>query len=112
MMSPALKETFCAAIVMIVIQSPSAAQDNFPKLQFGLSAGVFVYQGDLAAEALGSYKTLRPVINFLASGFLSSSFLIRGNLAFGGLRGDDAVYDEPEYRKQRSFNFHSPVLEL
>jgi len=28
------------------------------------------------------------------------------------LRGNDAAYDHPEYRQQRAFNFHSPVIEL
>jgi len=37
---------------------------------------------------------------------------VRANLAFGGLSGDDAKYDNPEYRKQRNFNFRSPVAEI
>jgi uncharacterized protein DUF6089 len=98
--------------MIIGIHLSSAAQGNVPKYQFGLSAGVFVYQGDLTPEPLGSYKTLTPLINFQASKLLSSSILLRGNLAFGGLHGDDALYAEPTYRKQRAFNFHSPVLEL
>lgn len=111
-MKSAWKEILCALTMIIGIQLSAAAQTNLPKYQFGFSAGVFVYQGDLTPEPLGAYKTLTPIINFLASKFISSSILLRGNLAFGGLHGDDAVYNEPEYRKQRAFNFHSPVLEL
>lgn len=88
------------------------AQVNVPKFQFGIGAGTFIYQGDLTPSSIGSYKTLKPVINIFASKFLSSSFSLRANLAFGGLKGDDAKYDNPEYRQQRNFNFRTPVTEI
>jgi hypothetical protein len=105
------KRIFSAMIVLTVIEFTVSAQNNVPKFQLGLAVGVFVYQGDLTPEALGSYRTIRPAINLFASKLMSPSFAVRTNLAFGGLRGDDAAYDQPEYRKQRAFNFKSPVLE-
>lgn len=111
-MKSILKEIFCVIVILVRIHFIAEAQTNIPKFQFGFSAGTFVYQGDLTPDALGSYKTLRPAINLFASKFLSSSFALRGNLAFGGLRGNDAAYDHPEYRQQRNFNFRSPVIEL
>lgn len=107
------RKIFCAVLITTLACFASDAQViNLPKYQFGISGGVFVYQGDLAAEDFGSYQTLKPAVNLFVSKLLSASFAARGNLAFGGLRGDDAVYNEPEYRRQRNFNFHSPVLEL
>jgi hypothetical protein len=107
-----LKEIFCVIVILVRTQFTSEAQTNSPKFQLGISAGTFIYQGDLTPSALGSYKTLRPAINLFASKFLSSSFALRGNLAFGELRGNDAAYDHPEYRQQRNFNFRSPAIEL
>ena len=110
-MKSILRKIFFAAAIT-TLGTTANAQSNLAKYQFGIHTGVFVYQGDLTPETFGSYKTLRPVIQFFGSRFLSSSFLLRANLAFGSLRGDDAKYDEPAYRQQRNFNFHSPVMEL
>ncbi len=93
--------------------SPSLHSQAFnPKFQFGVGAGTFIYQGDLTPSALGSYRTIRPVINLFASKFINRSFSIRSNVALGSLKGDDSKYENPEYRQQRNFNFRSPVTEL
>lgn len=78
----------------------------------GGSIGVFVYQGDLAPSAAGSFKTMRPGINLWVSKGINPVFSWRANLAFSQLRGDDAKYDHPAYRQQRNFNFRSSVAEL
>ncbi len=88
------------------------AQINIAKFQFGLSACTLIYQGDLTPSAIGSYRTLRPMVNLFASKFIGPAFALRGNLAIGPLRGNDAAYDTPEYRRHRNFNFHSPVAEV
>ncbi len=86
--------------------------NNNPKFQFGVGAGTFIYQGDLAPSSIGSYRTMKPVINLFAAKLFSPSFSLRANLAFGGLKGDDAKYSNPEYRQHRSFNFRTPVAEV
>ena len=111
-MKSILKASLCVLIIIAGSPITLDAQTNIQKFQFGINAGTFVYQGDLAPSALGSYKTLRPAVSLFASKFLSSSFAIRGNFAFGGLRGNDATYDQPDYRRHRAFNFRSPVLEF
>lgn len=87
-------------------------QVNAPKYQFGIGAGAFIYEGDLTPSAVGSYKTLKPTINFFVAKLFSPSFALRANIAFGKLKGDDAKYDHPDYRQQRNFNFTSPVFEI
>jgi hypothetical protein len=99
-------------LILIQINFNAQAQTSIQKFQFGVSIGTFVYQGDLAPSALGSYKTLKPAINLFASKLMSPSFALRGNLAFGKLKGDDAKYSSPAYRQQRNFYFTSPVVEL
>lgn len=108
-----LKEAFFILVPFYVCTPAIYSQtNNNPKFQFGVGAGTFIYQGDLTPSALGSYRTMKPVISLFASKFLTPSFSARANLAFGGLRGDDAKYSNPAYRQQRNFNFRSPVAEL
>jgi len=111
-MKPILRKIFFVLLLLAPVCFTCDAQDNMPKYLFGISSGVFVYQGDLTPETLGSYKTVRPLIQLLASKFINSSFLLRGNVVFGGLHGDEAMYDQPEYRQQRAFRFHSRVVEI
>ena len=88
------------------------AQSNLSNWQFGASGGVFVYQGQLAPSALGSYKTLKPSINLYFSRILTPSFSLRSNLALGALKGDESRYSEPAYRKERNLAFHTPIAEV
>src|SRR6186997_1663103 len=90
----------------------ATCQSNFSKFELGVNAGVFVYQGDLTPSKLGSYKTLKPELSFFVNRKLNAVFSLRTNLAFGGLKGDDASYSSPEYRQQRNLNFKSPLFEI
>jgi hypothetical protein len=111
-MKTTLNAATCLFLILSVNCFSANAQTNVPKFQFGISAGTFIYQGDLTPSLFGSYRTLKPAINLFASKLFSSSFSLRTNLAFGKLKGDDAKYDKPEYRQQRNFNFTSPVVEI
>jgi Domain of unknown function (DUF6089) len=88
------------------------AQINLSKYEVGLSGGVFVYQGDLTPQTLGSYKTLKPQFALHIYRILSPSFSVRFNFNRGKLYGNDAAYSNPEWRKQRSFAFTTPVTEV
>lgn len=85
---------------------------NVPKYQLGLGVGGFVYMGDLSPSSLGSYKTTQPGFALSAARLFSPSFSLRANLAIGSLRGDEAKYDQPEYRAHRAFAFKSSLVEL
>ncbi len=102
-----------AAIVISCISYLEAgAQNNRNRYELGAAVSSFIYQGDLTIHRLGSFETMRLGFNLHGSKIMSHSFLLRANLAIGGLKGDDARYDNPEFRKQRNFNFRSPVTEL
>jgi hypothetical protein len=88
------------------------AQTNTPKFEIGAGLAGFVYQGDLTPNSLGSFRTIRPGLVLSAAKLLDASFAIRVNAAFGGLKGDETRYDNPEYRKLRAFKFRTPVIEL
>lgn len=99
-------------LVLIGSMGIAKAQLNLSNWQVGINGGVFVYQGDLTPSALGSYKTLKPTVGFYISRILNPSFILRTNLAFGKLKGDDAKYNSPAYRRQRNLSFTSPVTEI
>jgi Domain of unknown function (DUF6089) len=88
------------------------AQINVAKYEIGIAAAGFIYQGDLTPRQFGSFETIRFGINIHGSKIMSRSFLVRANIAMGGLKGDDGVYDDPPFRKQRNFNFRSSVTEV
>lgn len=111
-----MKSVFKKTILSIIIVSGNIyfanAQINLSKYEVGLSAGVFVYQGDLTPQQFGSYKTLKPQFALHFYRILSPAFSVRLTLNRGKLYGNDAKYSNPEWRQQRNFNFNTPVTEI
>lgn len=100
------------AVILILSINYTQAQLVIPKYEIGAGLSGFIYLGDLTTHRFGSIETIRPGIQLHVSKLINRSFMLRTNLAFGVLRGDDAKYETPEYRKQRNFNFKTPVIEL
>ena len=90
----------------------SNAQNKLSKYEFGINAGLFLYQGDLTPRVEGAVETPGFGVNIFASRILSPSFSLRTNLGIGSLSGDDSRYAKPEWRRQRNFNFHTPLIEV
>ena len=85
---------------------------TIPKHEIGGSIGMFVYQGDLTPEVAGAFKTPGFAINLFYNRLLSRSFSLRTNLAHGKIWADEANYDNPAWRKQRSFWFNTRTTEI
>jgi hypothetical protein len=101
------------AVILFSFQSIAAvSQLDLSKYQIGVTAGFFVYQGDLTPSRLGSFQTMRFTGSLFISRILNPSFSLRTNLAFGSITASDANYAKPEWRRQRNFNFSSPVFEI
>ncbi|MGC4104533.1 DUF6089 family protein [Ferruginibacter sp.] len=111
-----MKSVFNKTVLTIFFVSGTAyystAQINLSKYEIGLNAGVFVYQGDLTPQQLGSYKTMKPQLALQLYRILNPYFSVRLNINRGKLYGNDAVYSNPDWRKYRNFNFTTPVTEL
>ena len=91
----------------------SSAQLELPaKYEAGVNVGLYVYQGDLVPSILGSFRTARPGLGIYIGRIISPSFT--AGLAFNvsSLKGDDALYDKPAFRKHRAFKFKSSLKEL
>lgn len=100
------------AVAILLSGNDAYCQTNVSKYEFGINAGLTIYQGDLTPSALGSFKTKQLYLSGFASRILNPFFSLRTNLAYGRLKGDDAKYSHPDYRQQRNFNFRSPLLEI
>ncbi|CAN5695714.1 DUF6089 family protein [soil metagenome] len=104
--------TLFTFLFVFIIVNTTKAQRDFSKWQIGINGGILVYQGDLSQQDIGSYKTVQPVGGLYISRVLSSSFLLRTNLAIGRLYGNDASNNSPSWRRKRNYAFTTPVAEV
>ena len=110
---PGIPICFLFVLLLSYLNSKGQIKEtNVPKAEIGVSFSSFIYQGDLTPEDFGSSKTIRYGVFLHYSKILNSAFMLRTNLAFGSLRGDDSKYDDPEYRQQRNFKFKTGLLEI
>mgnify|MGYP000935944430 CR=1 FL=1 len=109
-----IKPTPVLALAGFVFFASSKAysQLNLSKWQVGANVGAFIYQGDLTPSPIGSYRTASPGFGLHISRVLSPSFLARTNFQRANLKGDDAVYASPSWRRDRNFMFSTPVTEI
>lgn len=111
-MDNSLKKWTILCFSFFSLSVSAIAQSNHPRYEVGAMISGFVYQGDLTPKRIGSFETTRLGFSLLGSLLLSPSFALRGNFSYGGLKGDDALYKFPAYRRYRNFNFRSPVTEF
>lgn len=112
-MKSSLKNILFILVPLFALSGGLRAQSPFDsKYEIGLNAGTFIYQGDLAPSDVGSFKTPGWVVGIYASRRLTQKLAVRLDLSFGQLRGDDAAYDEPDWRKERALKFKTPVTEV
>lgn len=104
--------SFLLLVFFVTSFCPAQAQIDVGSWQIGFNGGAFVYLGDLSPTAAGSYKTLKPGFGLYVSKVLNPSLLLRTNLTFGQIAGDDNKYAEPAFHQQRQLSFTSPVAEL
>jgi opacity protein-like surface antigen len=98
--------------LLLSVSLYAVAQKEERKWQVGINGGLMIYQGDLTPSPLGSYKTATPSAGFYISRILNSYFAVRANAAFGTLKGDEAKYSSPSWRKLRGLNFSTPLTEI
>ena len=104
------KTTF-VFIACIFISSKSGAQ-FYKDMSIGLNAGMYIYQGDLTPQTLGSFKTIQPGFSFFAKKPINHFLAARVHISIAKIKGDDSRYSKPEYRQQRNFSFTTPVKEF
>jgi hypothetical protein len=111
-MSSISRKVIGFAVVFGSYSISATAQFTTPRHELGLSAGMFVYLGDLTPERAGAFKSPGLSINAFYSYILNRSFSLRTNLAIGNLSADDMNYDHPAYRQERALRFKARIAEL
>ena len=105
------KTTAFVLIFFLFIAGKSNAQ-FYKNMSVGLNGGVYIYQGDLTPERLGSFRTLQPGFSFFAKKPINHYLAARVHVSIAKLKGDDSRYSKPDYRQQRNFYFTTPVKEF
>jgi opacity protein-like surface antigen len=111
-MKSRLKNTLILALPFFCSSLLQAQSPFESKYEIGINAGTLIYQGDLTPSDFGSFKTPGLVVGLNGSRRLSNKFAARLDLSFGRLRGDDAKYNEPDWRQERALKFKTPVTEV
>ncbi|MBL0180940.1 MAG: hypothetical protein IPP96_01120 [Chitinophagaceae bacterium] len=101
------------AIVLFLLFIAGKSHAQFYKdMSVGINAGMYVYQGDLTPDPLGSFRTIKPGFSLFAKKPINHFLAARVQMSFASLQGNDSRYSKPEYRQQRNFSFFSPVMEF
>lgn len=100
------------ALLNLFFLNGKSQSELFPRYELGFHLGTFIYQGDLTPNDYGAFNTMKPGFAISATRNLNALYAIRFQLLRGSLKGDDSKYNNPEWRQQRNFKFHTPVTEL
>lgn len=108
-----MKATTTAIVLISFLLTSSKSYAQFYKdMSVGLNGGIYIYQGDLTPERIGSFKTIQPGISLFAKKPINHFLAARVHVSMARLKGDDSRYSKPEYRQQRNFYFTTPVTEF
>lgn len=105
------KTTAIVLTSFLFIAAKSNAQ-FYKDMSVGLNGGIYVYQGDLTPERIGSFRTMQPGFSFFAKKPINYFLAARVHVSIASLKGDDSRYTKPEYRQQRNFYFTTSVKEF
>ncbi|HMU72949.1 MAG TPA: DUF6089 family protein, partial [Ferruginibacter sp.] len=100
-----------AVLILLFIASGTRAQ-FYKDMSVGINGGIYVYQGDLTPDPMGSFKTIKPGLSLFAKKPINYFLAARLHMSFASLQGDDSRYSKPDYRQQRNFYFYSPLMEF
>lgn len=105
------RTTAIVLITFLFIAVNSNAQ-FYKDMSVGLNGGIYIYQGDLTPERLGSSTTIQPGLSVFAKKPINHFLAARIHISMAKLEGNDSRYGNPEYRQQRNFYFTTPVKEF
>lgn len=107
------KRKTLAIVLLSFLFVPTKTQAQFySDMSIGLNGGVYIYQGDLTPHPIGSIPTARPGLSLFAKKPINHFLAARIHISIASLRGNEAVYAKPDYRRQRNFAFTTPVKEF
>lgn len=81
-------------------------------LEFGISAGLSGYAGDLdAPELTTNLQNSKAAVGIFARNTLTNRLSVRGNLMIGKIIGDDQLSTQ-QWQKDRNLSFKSNIVEV
>jgi len=95
----------------LVFSLTGHVQEGATHFEDGINSGFTNYQGDLSGELTGSFKTQKLLLNVYITRLLGPYFSVKANFMISKLKGDDALFSSPDYKRHRNFNFSSPLYE-
>ncbi len=104
--SPARAQLYTGKLVR------SSAASTPIVLEAGFSGGITAYMGDVSSPQRGSLKDAAPIGSVFLRYAVVAGLSARLEVSVGILRGNDAQWIDPEYRRQRNFKFTSPLVEV
>lgn len=107
----AKRKTVAIALFLLFTAGKTYAQ-FYKDMSVGLNVGLYVYQGDLTPDPLGSFRTIKPGFSLFAKKPINHFLAARLHMSFASLQGNDSRYSKPEYRQQRNFYFFTPLMEF
>lgn len=107
-----MKATTTFVFIAFLFPSIKSYSQFYKDMSVGLNGGIYVYQGDLTPQALGSFRTIKPGFSLFAKKPINHFLAARLHISIASLKGDDSRYSKPEYRQQRNFYFTTPVKEF
>jgi len=103
---------FLIVIIFVFDKTEVQAQYQTSRYEFGVNVGTLVYQGDLTPGYAGEAKSLKPSLGMSVRRLLTRHLALSANLLVGKLAADESKYTDPQWRKDRSFNFTTRLTEL
>lgn len=104
--------TAAFALATVIAEAQPSVRKRGIVQELGITAGGLVYQGDLSPSPLGAWKTPGPALSLQALGLRNARTALRAGLLLGGLRGDEGLYQTPDYRRERNLAFRTRIVEL
>ncbi len=108
----AKRKTAAIVLLSFLFIVPASHAQFYKDMSVGLNAGIYIYQGDLTPDPLGSFRTTKPGLSLFAKKPINHFLAARLHMSFASLQGNDSRYSKPEYRQQRNFYFFAPVMEF
>ena len=97
-------------LLLLAIGMPAAlpAQSLW---EFGFQAGATAYAGDLTPHKMVDAKMTSPAAGIFVSRQIIPDLSLRLNLLGGQIAGDEAHFDDPNWRQLRAFSFRTDFIE-
>jgi hypothetical protein len=110
------KKEMLGFILFTIVSTPVISQSKkfstYSKFEVGGGLSAYVYQGDLTPKAYGSIKNTKPGLLLFVNYKWKPQMSLQASYNLGFLKGNDASYSTPSWRRLRNFTFKGMANEI